>query len=206
VKRLFGMSYNPLEYWNKRGVSYRRQILRRILLSTKDRSYFRSGAKALEDTLRRIRAKTVLELGCGYGRNFAAYEKLGIEYVGVDFSRSMLNHAIRGRGRLVLGEVGRFLPIRSSFDATVATEVLLHVPPSTIKAAIQSICNLTRISCIIIDLRPGIRDPLEAHNFCHDLPALFDEQGFELAEERNLAGRPHAAFFVFSPRPDAHPD
>ncbi len=68
----------------------------------------------------------VLEIGCGDGRLFAAYEARGLKAIGLDFSVAMLERALEGGFPLVLADAHR-VPLA---DASVDTVL---VPFATVR-------------------------------------------------------------------------
>jgi acylphosphatase/protein-L-isoaspartate O-methyltransferase len=80
----------------------------------------------------------VLELGCGPGNDAALLADLGLEVVGLDLTRSMLEVARgRGRARALLEGDSRRLPLHSgAFDGVWASASLLHLPKAQVDAAL----------------------------------------------------------------------
>ena len=73
--------------------------------------------------------KKVLDLGCGYGRNYIAFNEKGCKAYGLDLSEEALSHAKKSLGgngtsiRLVKGDIGS-LPFRDgSFDTVYANAI-----------------------------------------------------------------------------------
>jgi SAM-dependent methyltransferase len=88
---------------------------------------------------------TVLDAGCGPGRDLARLDALGHRAVGLDLNVDFAGKA-RRHGPVVLGDL-RALPLRSgSFDAVWASASLIHLP---VQAAAQVLRQLHRVA------RPG---------------------------------------------------
>lgn len=106
---------------------------------------------------------TVLEVGCGGGRDADTLIKMGYAWTGTDISRSMLSEA-RKRHPLYpvylysvynLGSVPG-----APFDGFWASAVLLHVPKKRIEEALGSVQQVVRpggIGCITVKEGDGFR-------------------------------------------------
>jgi SAM-dependent methyltransferase len=142
---------------------------------------------------------TVLEIGCGSGREAEFLRSHGYEVTGIDASAAMVAEAVRIHPGLA-GRLSRDtlpLPMHSSllqrtFDAVVSVAVFMHVPDAELEAAAAQIRILVRPGGILfIDVsrdraaleaeRDGIgrlfreRDPDEYRR-------LFERQGFILVD------------------------
>jgi len=91
--------------------------------------------RAVIRALNPCRGKRVLDLGCGKGRFAARLRGLGAEVVGLDRSAAMLAGG-RGPGR-VLGSACRLPFATAAFDGILAVEVFQHLPPSSLKTALD---------------------------------------------------------------------
>lgn len=99
---------------------------------------------------RRLRpGASVLDLGCGGGRNLVFFAQRGHPVVGLDASGALLRNtaAKAGSGRLVRGDAVR-LPFRPrSFDAVHCVAILHHLPSEAERR--QAVEEVVRV------LRPG---------------------------------------------------
>jgi ubiquinone/menaquinone biosynthesis C-methylase UbiE len=93
---------------------------------------------------------TVLDLGCGNGRNSIYLAKEGMKVIGIDFSRGLINIAknkmewkeVVDRVDLMEGDIG-FLPLRNeSVDAILYIATLHHLP--TPQDRLQSLLEIRR--------------------------------------------------------------
>ena len=91
----------------------------------------------LADRIASYQPRSVLEIGCGYGKQLAALRRrLGsdVRLVGVDFSPTQLAQAQRFLAgqpgiELVLGSGDQLPFVDGSFELTMTSAVILHNPP-----------------------------------------------------------------------------
>jgi SAM-dependent methyltransferase len=118
------------------------------------------------------RPRSVLEVGCGYGKQIRALrERLDVPVVGLDFSPTQLGTArryLRGIGdvTLVLGSGDRLPFEDGAFDLVMTSAVILHNPP-TVAETIRS--EVLRVSA-----------RWTAHN--EDLDWSYNRYGYNTAE------------------------
>ncbi len=77
----------------------------------------------------------VLDLGCGNGRFYHWFQEKGVDYVGVDFSSSLIEIAKKKfpEGKFYLGNALE-LPFKNSeFDALFAIALLHHIPSNELR-------------------------------------------------------------------------
>lgn len=121
---------DPRGYWQQEGKSYMRDeafLLGPGSLTERQGEY-------LATEIERLGARSVLEVGCGYGRLLKEVRRrLDVLLVGADFSQSQLE-AARGHLRpssvpLVLADATQGLPFRDrAFDVVYTQGSLMHVP------------------------------------------------------------------------------
>ncbi len=132
---------------------------------------------------------TVLDLGCGNGRNSIYLAKEGMKVIGMDFSRGLLKIAknkVEWKGMvksvdLVEGEIGS-LPMKSaSLDGVLFIATLHHLP--TPQERLESLMEIKRC------LKPGGRTLVSAwaqeqEKFVEDLKRSKEDpdEGFEFGD------------------------
>jgi SAM-dependent methyltransferase len=124
-----------------------------------------SAARDLAPVLRAHRVRTVLEAGCGSGRDALHYAREGFEVTGLDLSRSALGWIARqaeAEGlRIHLREgdlLEADLPL-GAFDATVAIH-LVHLQPEPIRRAmVNRLWRLTRDAGLIVMVNFSTQEP-----------------------------------------------
>lgn len=155
-----------MTYWIERGKVYERDFRP---------ERYRDQEAALVAALRPLPFRTVLDVGCGFGRIGQLLTELrpDVDYTGIDISEEQLTAARRRLGpkaRLVTGDI-RALPTRK-YDLVLAIEVLMHLPPSDIGPVAATLRRLARGHLVTLDWEaPGS----EAGGYCwgHDYAALF---------------------------------
>jgi SAM-dependent methyltransferase len=139
-------------------------------------------------------AKRILDVGCGSGRHFPLYERLGMEeIVGQDIAASALRLAAnRARGKpihLTHCHIVQLPYAAGYFDLAVSNRVLQHVPPEQIAPVIGALCMLTRYVYINelsdTDICPAPSGNAVMHK--HHYESLFDAHGFGMVDSGMLA-------------------
>jgi SAM-dependent methyltransferase len=117
---------------------------------------------------------SLLEVGCGPGRNLMLLKELGVpKLLGLDFSFPQLERA-RGRGFSAGQASAKALPLRSKcVDAVLFGQVLIHVPPP-IGPAIEEALRVARRYVVLLEetdetAGPGSAATANPHCFRHDL-------------------------------------
>jgi SAM-dependent methyltransferase len=107
-------------------------------------------AEWIAGRLARYEPRSVLEVGCGYGKLLRELRRrLDVPIVGVDFSPTQLHHARRYLGpragiELLLGR-GEQLPFADgSFDMVVTSAVILHNPPPAAERIRREVLRVAR--------------------------------------------------------------
>ena len=157
------MTYDPIPYWQERGKTYEAAF-------RPDR--YRDQERVLREVLRGLEFRTVLEVGCGFGRiaRLVTAIRPSARYTGIDLSPEMLAAAQLAvpSGRFVESSLQGF---RSDpFDLVIAVEVLMHVPPKDIGAAMRKLRRLGR-QVVTVDWTTPL-PKVAPHNFLHDYSPL----------------------------------
>jgi SAM-dependent methyltransferase len=149
------------DYWTLRGKTDSDHVLREGF------DVFRIGAAEIQPWL--DGAKRVLEIGCGAGELFSHLRLDRSAYLGVDFSRSMLDEFARRHPgvRVQLGEAASFTT-REEFDFIIINNVVQYCAPWMTLACLQNaaemLANGGRIFLGNVPHR-GLRVPLLAGAF-----------------------------------------
>ncbi len=134
----------------------------------------------IEEVATRVQPQSVLELGCGVGRN-ARYFKSANRYSGIDISSNLLMRSLDRREANWLGNVcGTItqLPFANgSWDLVFADSTVQHVIPNEIDQCVAEILRVSaRYICLIeytAEESEGGSWFRQVHMFPHDYQALF---------------------------------
>jgi SAM-dependent methyltransferase len=88
-------------------------------------------------------SSTVLDAGCGPGRDLARFAAQGHKPIGIDLNEDFVDRA-RAHGPVILGDL-RSLPLQAaSFDAVWASASLIHLPYEDAAVALQELARVAR--------------------------------------------------------------
>jgi len=110
---------------------------------------------------------SVLEIGCGGGRDAAELVRLGYDYTGTDASTGMVDVArttVPGAAFAVCS-VYNLPQLHKAFDGFWASAVLLHVPKKRIDEALRAIAAVARPGAIgMITMKDGDNEDFEVRD------------------------------------------
>lgn len=110
---------------------------------------------------------SVLEVGCGGGRDAAELIKRGYDYYGIDASAGMVGVARQEvpAGVFEQRSVYDLVSLGKTFDAFWACAVLLHIPRSRIDEAFEAIKSQLKQDAIgVISIKDGDTEHFEVRN------------------------------------------
>jgi SAM-dependent methyltransferase len=95
--------------------------------------------------------RRTLDVGCALGFVVEALREVGVEAHGVDVSQFAVDHAAPGaRGFLQRGDLGSGLPFPDGhFDLVSALEILEHLEPGNVAAALRELRRLTSAYAVV---------------------------------------------------------
>jgi len=188
------MTYDPKDYWNKRGVKYEAP-----------------GEKDDEtDNLKKIVNQSAgfdtmfLEVGSGYGRICNELKTVGFvdivevdceckkrgmplvfsNYTMCDFVLSMREHCFLNTGILPDYWDGKTLPYHNNqFDFVISFSVLLHVPPCEIDRVFAEHVRVCKKHLFVATYAGGL-ERLAGHCFEHDYRKLFEKYDLKIVDEK----------------------
>lgn len=132
---------------------------------------------------------TVLDIGFGSGRDLAFLKDKGFEVWGVDPSQEFVNHAKKRFSDISNRLFNTSLPIlnlseelRHSFDNIILIAVWMHLPKSTYRSSINSLCSFLKPNGkIILSYSITPREEISERYFENIdtklLQSLFEERG-----------------------------
>ena len=178
------MSYNPSEYWHERGKVYKNNFKYNkdfVLQEEFIIKYLSENIFTPDDS-----TKSVLELGCGYGRVtkllLTKFPTMIKEYLAVDLSPHQIENAKKYVGsnddKLIfsVSDIQSF-DTNKKYDLVILSEVLLHVLPSEIDSIIKKIISLSDKHIINIDWYedslPRDYKIRATYNFIHQYEAIY---------------------------------
>lgn len=120
------------------------------------------------------RPKTILEVGCGFGRNLKFLLDHGIkpqQLTGVDFSASLLRHINIPHIKLFQASAQKLPFPDRHFDLVFTHGLLMHI--SSPQKSIAELIRVSRKWLIIIEETRRHSQKLNSFTWAHDYPKLF---------------------------------
>jgi trans-aconitate methyltransferase len=114
--------------------------------------------------------ESVLEVGCGFGRIARLIRSVrpDAEYTGIDISPTMIASAdVPG---VIVSSLADYRP-RRKYDLVIAVEVLMHVPPRDVQAAVRKLDRLASRYIVTCDWTVPVANVAD-HNFLHDYSGI----------------------------------
>jgi ubiquinone/menaquinone biosynthesis C-methylase UbiE len=148
----------------------------------KTRYYSSNAMKKVLETLKRefANSKRILDVGVGTGRFSQPLQSMGIEVVGIDISKSMLEKALEKGTKDIIVTDACALPFRdSSFDEVLSVHALHLIKEWD--TALKEISRVTKNHLISIgwensegEISPGVayQDSLKKHGYNQTYPGL----------------------------------
>ena len=187
------MTYEPNSYWRQVG---KREPGIMDPRHPKGRGRTRRNVLAQEEFLPRaigsLRPESVFEVGCGWGRMTSLISKEASikRYDAIDLSPERLSTAKVGnsgdRYHFYEGDFMEYDPAPYTYDVVFACEVLMHIPPQTIKAFMAKMFSMSKGYVVSLDYSVADPIPLEPHNFNHPYVSLYWELGAKGLEQTQL--------------------
>src|SRR5580692_3009465 len=104
---------------------------------------------------------SVLEVGCGGGRDARDFINLGYDYLGTDASAGMVSLARRNVPEAHFEQINLYdlRKLKVKFDGFWARAVYLHVPKSRINESLQSLNKCLKLNAIgMMSIKDGDRE------------------------------------------------
>lgn len=175
------IKFNPEKYWIRRGKVYHSWYNG---LSEKEKQSYLANENHLLNSLKTLGFKSILEVGCGFGRILKLVNSnFKLErVVGVDLSKDQLENARKYIGATKVGlHQGTIYSLDfpdNSFDLVLTSEVLMHVPPDKIRAAMKELIRVSKKHVLNMEFyKKDFRGDLAEHNWTHNYPELYKEIG-----------------------------
>lgn len=163
------MSYDPDEYWARRGRTYYDRF-------TFERYHQQEDAlvEVIRDVFDTDDSFEVLEAGCGFGRiaRLLARNFPKVHYQGFDLSADQIQNArtFAAYGNLNFEQSTIADYTDGAYDLVLAVEVLMHVPPADLQESVDKLRGFGPLVTVDWTDGPDIRP--KPHNFLHDYEAV----------------------------------
>jgi len=129
--------------------------------------------------LKKLRFKSVLELGCGFGRiTKLILDNFDVEYTAVDMSPEQIGHVKNDfeNVNIVVDDITT-MPENffKDYDLVISVEFLMHIKPEHIEKVFRIINNSAIRHIVNMDYAPvaKVKRQLSPHNFIHDYLKLY---------------------------------
>jgi len=161
------VSWQPSFYW--------RWLYRRFLA---DRWQYRifPQQRWLLKQIKTLRPRSILEAGCGFGRNLNFLIKQGIKpeiLTGVDISPLLLKQIRLPKSVRIIQANVLQLPFSSNrFDLVFTHGLLMHLPPSQIHLALSELVRVTHHYLVVIEETRKKPGRINHFTWAHDYPKL----------------------------------
>lgn len=175
------MTYNPENYWHKRGADYQAsgEVLEAVEVENLKKLIVKHSSSAAR----------FLEIGSGYGRIYNELKYLMFHldsYTMCDFVESMRYNCLRNTDILPDYWNGITLPYSDNyFDFVISFSVFLHVPPDDIETVFAEHIRVCKKHFFIATYAGGL-DNLAPHCFEHDYKKLFQKHGLKIIDEKSF--------------------
>lgn len=194
--------YDPAVYWERRAEELIRTYDSPEVWDTRGWLRYEVEEQLVPMLLGARGLRTVLVVGAGSGRQYDYLLSGGFEPAGLDISPRLVEECAT-RFPDVHTEIGDLLGAEqwlAPHDAVLATAVLQHISPSSIRDAVTACRSLAR-ELVVIREQTRRADP-SPYQWAHDYPALFAPWQPAHREVTDDDGRTEVTLFAFVP-PDA---
>jgi len=171
--------YKPKIFWEKWGKTFFKDPYQRKIFSQQNWLY---------QKISEIDPNSILEVGCGFGRNIKFLSGKGIpvrKITGVDISSTMLENCRRyfknAQLKLILADIVE-LPLRDkSISLTFSHGVLMHIPPEKLMESVKEIFRVTKDYFLCVEQNYNGNE----YTFVHDYQHLFSQLGGKILEKKS---------------------
>ena len=140
------MTYVPATYWTERGRTFEEEARRNGWHDAQD--------GVLAELLARLHYRSVLDVGCGFGRVGAAIERdrPWVRYTGLDVSPDLVEAARTAMptGEFICTDLATWEPTRQ-WDLVIAISVLGHLLPADVPLVLDRLTRAARRDLIVMD-------------------------------------------------------
>lgn len=159
------MTFNPGEYWAKRGKVYEQQAIKG--------GWWDGEQEGIPELLATLEFSSVLEVGCGFGRVGASIKRHWPEvtYTGIDISADLVEGARKRLpdSEIIEADLVTYTDDRQ-WDLVLAISALSHIPPEDIGGVVAKIKRWARRDIVVVDWNEV--GGLTAYQAGHDVAKL----------------------------------
>jgi|GEM_PF-272737 len=118
---------------------------------------------------------TIIDIGCGSGRDAKKFSERGFHVTGIDFSPSMIEIAKSKAPKATFKIIDmQSLNLRDTFDAAWANASLLHIPKIHLPKVLENICSiLNENGLFYIKMKQGSHEGIEIDTRYDNLPKFY---------------------------------
>lgn len=138
--------------------------------------------KWLSEIFRKYYPKSILELGCGGGRNLIIAKQIlgGVKFSGIDINQKAIEIANKqspGGINFIVGSIYELQKIASeSFDIVFTAGVLMHIPHEKVEEIIKEMHRISKVCVINFELH-GPSHAFDYHRYPRDYKRLYEKLG-----------------------------
>lgn len=191
------MTYEPNSYW--RAVGKREPGImdpRHPKGRGKTKRNIEAQELLLPAVIQSLNPQSVFEVGCGWGRMTRLISDIQSikQYDAIDLSAERLQNAKLNAKMDVHFYEGDFMeydPAPYVYDVVFACEVLMHIPPATIKDFMAKMGSMSKGYVVNLDYWEASPIPLEPHNFNHPYMDIYGTLGAKRVTQTQLRTQSH---------------
>jgi SAM-dependent methyltransferase len=144
------------------------------------------GRNIVASYLRKLKPKSLVEIGCGTGQLFPVYKDIP-HVVGCDWAEGMRQKSLTRIQRhefsnIMLASLDitkEHLP--EKFDVALTRTVLMHLPEEVMEAVCGNLCAMSD-TVILFEFYDPNAPHLDWHCFHHEYPLYMEKYGYKIAE------------------------
>jgi SAM-dependent methyltransferase len=202
TKKNYKGEYKPDSFWGEYGNHY-------LHLLTGSKKSLEIDVQPLIARLHAIGAENILEVGCGFGRNFPFIKenvKCVKKVMGVEFSKAMIDSSAKYfksfpgrdyRTEIIQGNA-KNLPFEDdSFDLVYTHVCLTHIPPEDIPKVTSEISRVAKNWILHLERFHFLYEHPTQHRWSHCLPPLYQKLGWKLWEYDYINKKNYTCSVVF---------
>ncbi len=167
----------------------------------------------VDEFLKALKGKSLLDAGCGHGIFTDYFDKQGLDVVGVDFSKRLLSVAMQNYPTLKFIESDLCdFETKQKFDGVFVKNVLFHIPDNDLQKILKKfhkiLCDDGKI-CILQEIPKEQGEQVLAEEFDETLKIYYNymlpekveklliESGFNIAKSNIVKDNQNATIYAY---------